>query len=78
LSVDSLDGPAISGIAEAKQRSNEKERSSDSDQNLLCRAPPCLRHVKPLVPAAFAVVSTHQSALGPRGGLWLVLVVGDP
>jgi hypothetical protein len=29
-----------------------------------------------LVPAAFAVVSTHQSALGPRGGLWPVLFVG--
>jgi hypothetical protein len=27
-----------------------------------------LRYVKPLVPAAFAVVRTHQSALGPRGG----------
>jgi hypothetical protein len=25
------------------------------------------RHVKPLVPAAFAVVSTHQPALGLRG-----------
>jgi hypothetical protein len=46
------------------------------DQNLLSRAPPCFgMHVKPLVPAAFAVVSTHQSALGPRGGLWPVLWV---
>ncbi|RVE49367.1 hypothetical protein evm_005982 [Chilo suppressalis] len=37
------------------------------DQKLLSRAPPCFgRHVKPLVPAASAVVSTHQSALGPR------------
>jgi hypothetical protein len=27
------------------------------------------RHIKPFVPAAFAVVSTHQSALGPFGGL---------
>jgi hypothetical protein len=26
------------------------------------------RHVKPLVPAAFAVVSTHQPALGLCGG----------
>jgi hypothetical protein len=34
--------------------------------------------VKPLVPAAFAVVSTHQSALGPRGGLWPVLLVRNP
>jgi hypothetical protein len=43
------------------------------------RAPPCFgRHAKPLVPAAFAVVSTHQSALGPRGGLWPVLLVGNP
>jgi hypothetical protein len=35
----------------------------------LSRVPPCFgRYVKPLVPAAFAVVST-QSALGPRRGL---------
>jgi hypothetical protein len=26
------------------------------------------KHVKPLVPTAFVVVSTHQSALGSRGG----------
>ncbi|RVE44077.1 hypothetical protein evm_011270 [Chilo suppressalis] len=40
-------------------------------KNLLSRASPCFgRHVKPLVPAAFAVVSTHQSALGSRGGSW--------
>ncbi|RVE45201.1 hypothetical protein evm_010142 [Chilo suppressalis] len=38
-------------------------------KNLLSRVPPCFgRHVKPLVPAASAVVSTRQSALGPRGG----------
>jgi hypothetical protein len=46
-------------------------------KNLLSRAPPCFgRHVKPLVPAAFAVVSTHQSALGQRGygpfSLWVI------
>jgi hypothetical protein len=34
------------------------------DQNLL-RPFPCFgRHVKPLIPAAFAVVSTQQPALG--------------
>ncbi|RVE51906.1 hypothetical protein evm_003526 [Chilo suppressalis] len=39
------------------------------DQKLISRAPPRFgRHVKPLVPAASAVVGTHQSALGPRGG----------
>jgi hypothetical protein len=32
------------------------------DQNLLSQAPPCFeRHVKPLVPVAFAIVSTHSS-----------------
>ncbi|RVE43286.1 hypothetical protein evm_012045 [Chilo suppressalis] len=37
-------------------------------KNLLSRAPPCFgRHDKPLVPTVSAVVSTHQSALGPRG-----------
>ncbi|CAH0404798.1 unnamed protein product [Chilo suppressalis] len=39
------------------------------NKNLLSRTPPCFgRHVKPLIPAACAVVSTRQSALGPRGG----------
>jgi hypothetical protein len=32
------------------------------DQNLLSRASPCFgRHVKPLVPVAFAIVSTQSS-----------------
>jgi hypothetical protein len=39
-------------------------------KNLLSRAPPCFgRHVKPLVPAAFAIVS-NQPALGLRVGSW--------
>jgi hypothetical protein len=42
-------------------------------KNLLIGAPPCFgRHVKPLLPAAFAVVSTYQD---PRGGLWPVLLM---
>jgi hypothetical protein len=47
-------------------------------KNVLSRAPCFGRHVKPLVPAVFAVVSTYQSALGWRGGLWPVLLVGNP
>jgi hypothetical protein len=48
-------------------------------KNLLSRAPPCFgKHGKPLVPAAFAVVSTHQPALGPRGGLWPHLLMCNP
>jgi hypothetical protein len=47
-------------------------------KNLLSRAPPCFgRQFKPLFPAVFAVDSTHQSALDPRSGLWLVLLVGN-
>jgi hypothetical protein len=30
------------------------------------------------VPAVFAVVSARQSALGQPGGLWPVLLVGNP
>jgi hypothetical protein len=33
------------------------------------------RYAKKLVSAAFAVIRTHQPALGPRGGLWLVLLM---
>jgi hypothetical protein len=31
--------------------------------------------VKPLVPATFTAVSTHQSALGPRDELWSVILI---
>ncbi|RVE44365.1 hypothetical protein evm_010986 [Chilo suppressalis] len=45
-------------------------------KNLVSRAPSCFgRHVKPFVPAASAVGSTHQSALGPRGGSWPYLPI---
>jgi hypothetical protein len=54
-------------MAEAKQRWSV---IGFGTKNFLSRAPPCFeRHVKPLVPATFAVVATHQPALGPRGGL---------
>jgi hypothetical protein len=66
---EELDGPAVSAlrcvIAEVKEHWSVIGRVT---KNLLSRAPPCFgRHVKPLVPAAFAVVSTHQPALGLRG-----------
>jgi hypothetical protein len=45
-------------------------------KNWLSRAPSCfIRHVKPLVSDVFAVVSTHPSALGPRGGLYILLFI---
>jgi hypothetical protein len=75
-----LDGLAVSAlwcaIVEVKQRWSVIEWVT---KTLSSRAAPCFgRHVKPLVPAAFAVVSTHQPALGPRGGLWLVLLMCNP
>jgi hypothetical protein len=43
------------------------------DQNLLSGVPPCfVRHVKPSVPAAFAVDSTLLSVLDPHVELWHV------
>jgi hypothetical protein len=46
-------------IAKAKHRS----------QNLLSRGPPCFgRHVKPLVPVAFAIASTHSFQGGLTSG----------
>jgi hypothetical protein len=44
-------------------------RMGDQKFNISCSTV-LPKHVKPLDPAAFAVVSTHQSAQGPRGGLW--------
>jgi hypothetical protein len=53
---EELDGPTVRAIAEAKHR----EQMPWIGENLLSRAPPCFgRHVKPLVPAAFAVVCTQ-------------------
>jgi hypothetical protein len=44
------------------------------DQKFTIRARPCFgRHVKPLIAAVFAVVSTHKSTLGARDELWPVL-----
>jgi hypothetical protein len=37
-----------------------------------------LRASVPLIPVVFAVVSTHQPALGPRGGLWHILLMCNP
>jgi hypothetical protein len=45
-------------------------------KNLLSQAPPCFgRHVKPLVPAAFAVVSTHHWASVVGYGPFFLCVV---
>jgi hypothetical protein len=78
--IAEFDGPALSTIRrvipEVKQHWSVMGWVK---KNLLSRAPPCLgRHLKPLVSAAFTVVSTHQSALGPRGGLWRVLLMCNP
>jgi hypothetical protein len=79
IDVDELDVPAIS----ARQRAIVEVTQRWSvigwvTKNLLSRAPPCFGS-KPLVPAAFAVVSTHQPALGSRGRLlWSVLLMCNP
>jgi hypothetical protein len=61
--IEELDGRAVSTLVRLRKLSNVRRgQSSDGDQNVLSRAPPCFgRHVKPLVPVAFAVVSTHSS-----------------
>jgi hypothetical protein len=80
LSKLGLAGPAVSAlrhaIAEAKQRWSVFGRMT---KTLLSQVSPCFgRQVKPLFPAAFAVVSTHQSALGQLGGLYPVLLMCHP
>jgi hypothetical protein len=59
--VHELDGPAVStlkpAIADIKQRWSVIGWVT---KNLLSQAPPCFgKHVKPLIPVVFAVVSTH-------------------
>ena len=62
---------ARSAIVEVKQLSQRPVIGwVTTKKKFSSRAPPCFgRHVKPLVPAALAVVNNHQSALGPRDGL---------
>jgi hypothetical protein len=58
---EQLDGQAVSAIAEAKHWS-QWPIIGWVTKNLLSRPPPCFgRHVKLLVPVAFAIVSTHSS-----------------
>jgi hypothetical protein len=62
IRLKELDGPTVSAlrsaIAEVKPRWSVIGWVT---KNLSSSAPPCFgRHVKALVPAAFAVVSTHQ------------------
>jgi hypothetical protein len=72
LELEKLDGPTVSAFG-------VRSRKLSNIGYVLSRAPPCFeRHVKPLVPAVFAVVSTHETALGPCGELWPVLLVGNP
>jgi hypothetical protein len=77
---EELEGAAVSAlrraIVEVKQRWSVIGWVTN---NLLTRASPCFgRHFKPLGQTAFAVVSTHQPALGPSGGLWAVLLMCNP
>jgi hypothetical protein len=75
---EELDGPAVSALRRAIAEVKQRWSVIGCTKNLLFRVLPCFgRHVKLLVPAVFAVVSTLQSALGPRGGLWPVLFVDD-
>jgi hypothetical protein len=59
--TEELDGPSVSALGvRSRKVSNVREGHRMGDQNLLSRARPCFgRHVELLVPAAFAVVSTH-------------------
>jgi hypothetical protein len=78
--LEELDGPTISAIQCAIAEVNQLWSVIGSvTNNLPSRAPPYFgRHVTPLAPAAFAVVSTHQPALGSRDGLWLFILMCNP
>jgi hypothetical protein len=74
--MEELVGRSVNAIAKVMQRWSDIGWVTN---NLLSRAPQCFRkYVMPLVPIAFAVVSTHQLVLGPRGGLWPVVHLCNP
>jgi hypothetical protein len=59
--IEELDGPAVSAFGvRSRKLSNLSKGRPLGDQNLLSQAPCFGRNVKSLVPAAFAVVSTHS------------------
>jgi hypothetical protein len=61
IGFEELDGPVVSALGvRSRKLSKVFKGHRMGDENFLSRAPPCCgRHVKPLVPAAFTVVSTH-------------------
>jgi hypothetical protein len=62
--TEELDGRAVSALSVwTRKLSNDRRgQSLDGWAKFITRAPPCFgRHVKLLVPAAFAVVSIHSS-----------------
>jgi hypothetical protein len=74
--MEELVGPAVNALRRAIAEVKQFWSVIGWVTNLVSRVLPCFeRRVKLLVPAAFASVSTHQSALGPRGGLWTVLLM---
>jgi hypothetical protein len=79
---EELDGPAVSALRRAIATCEVKQHWSVIGwvtKNLLSGAPPCFgRHIKPLISATFAVVSTHQPALGSRVRLRPVLLMCNP
>jgi hypothetical protein len=59
---------AVSALCVRSRKLSNIGRSSDGGPNI---------YYLEVLLAVFTVVSTHQSALGPRGGLWPVLM-GNP
>jgi hypothetical protein len=68
----------IANDTQTNRRSSSFEELYGAAISVLRRAIAEVKHVKLLVPAAFAVVSSHQPALGPLGGLWSVLLMCNP
>jgi hypothetical protein len=62
---EELDGPAVSALRRAIAKDKQRWSVIGQSKNLLSQTPPSFRrHVKPLVPDAFAVVSTYQPRVG--------------
>jgi hypothetical protein len=74
-SVKELDCPAVRALGVRSRKQSNIGWSSDGWPKFYHLELIFGRHVKPLVPAVFAVVNTHQSALGSRGWLWHVLLM---
>jgi hypothetical protein len=73
MEVEELDGPAVNALRRAIAEVKQLWSVIGWVTKIVY-----LELLRDSEGTAFAVVSTHQPVLGPRGGLWPVLLICNP